>query len=83
MTKTIEEIYPLTIVNMRFGDYIVIFNCNSYSGFVRYIEDDQDINQHIKEYLEENVFFNYGIGKTLVEAFVDYQERELKNDEIK
>lgn len=77
------DIYPLTIVTMRYGGKIVVLNCEADSGFVSDIEGNENIFTRIEEWMEENVDpCNYGIGDTISEALDDYEKR-LKAKKLK
>ena len=75
--KKIEEIFPLTIVNMRYGQRLVIFNAYSICDFIASVQEDEEVHYILEEWLEEHVlpFCNYGIGETIEEAFEDYKKR--------
>ena len=77
--KNIEDIYPLTIIKMRYGGKIVIFNCESDSEMVGDVQMDEEPYHRLEEWMEENVApCKYGIGNTVYEAFTDYQIRNKK-----
>lgn len=77
--QNINDIYPLTIVNMRFGNRLIIFNAPCDSDFVNTAEGDENVFFRIDEWLEDNVApCLYGIGNTLDEAFKDYKKRSIK-----
>jgi macrodomain Ter protein organizer (MatP/YcbG family) len=74
--EKIEDIYPLTIVKMRFGGKIVIFNADSDAGFVDSVQGDEEVYYVINEWLEKHVSpCLYGIGDTIYEAFENYKKR--------
>lgn len=74
--KRIEDIYPLTIVKMRYGSKIVIFNADNDAGFVDSVQGDEEVFYQLEEWMSENVApCLYGIGDTLQEAFENYLER--------
>jgi len=67
--KDYHDIYPLTIVNMRFGDKYVAFNCDNDAGFVDSVQGDEEVCYRLEEWMEENVSpCLYGIGTTIWEA---------------
>ena len=54
--KTWEDIYPLTLIQMRYGGKYVAFNA-------------EEVHYQLNEWLEENVDpCPYGVGKTIMEA---------------
>jgi len=67
--KNYEDIYPLTIITMRFsgGGKYVAFNAPEDSGYVQEV-NTEEISYRLKEWLEENVLFPYGVGNTIWEA---------------
>jgi len=74
--ENIEDIYPLTIVKMRYGGKIVIFNADNDSGFVDSVQGDEEVYYVINDWLEEHVSpCLYGIGDTIWSAFEDYKKR--------
>jgi hypothetical protein len=76
MVKTIEDIYPLTIVRMRHGKFAIVnANCDAYC--VNSLEGDEEWQYYPHEYMKKEwEHVKYGIGDTIYEAFLDYQERE-------
>ena len=77
--KHIEDIYPLTIVKMRYGDKIVIFNANNDAGFVNSVQGNEEVYYILEKWMKENVEpCLYGIGDTIWEAFEDYKKRYYK-----
>jgi hypothetical protein len=90
--EKIEDIYPITIVSMRFGGKFVILNATTDAGsgsesgipWADSIQGDEEVYYRINEWLEENVSpCNYGIGNSLGEAFEDYKKRyygDVKGD---
>jgi hypothetical protein len=72
----IEDIYPLTIVRMRYGSQFVIFNADNDAGFIDLVQGDEEVYYVINEWLKENVSpCCYGIGYDIYSAFLDFQER--------
>jgi len=77
--QKIEDIYPLTIIAMRYGGRFVIFNCEEDADFVASVQGDEEVSYGTEEWMEKNAsFVVYGIGADLYSAFEDYKER-LKN----
>lgn len=74
--EKIEDIYPLTIVTMRYGGKIVIFNSESDNKKIQTIQLTEDPRYNLKEWMEQNIFPQcYGIGDTVWDAFEDYKKR--------
>jgi len=66
--RTWEDIYPLTLINMRFGDYYVAFNAEADASFVQAV-NTEEVSYELKAWLERKVDpCPYGIGKTVIEA---------------
>ena len=74
--EKIEDIYPLTIVTMRYGGKIVIFNSESDNSKIHDVQLDEEPHYRLSEWMEENVSPQcYGIGDTIWNAFEDYKKR--------
>ena len=66
--KTWEDIYPLTLIQMRYGGKYVAFNAEEDTTFVQRV-NTEEVNYQLKEWLEENVDpCPYGVGKTIMDA---------------
>ena len=66
--KNYEDIYPLTIVQMRYGDKYVAFNIESDSSLVHDVQLGEEAMYDTKKYIEDKFFGAYGIGATIWEA---------------
>ena len=65
--KEWEDIYPLTLIRMRFGKYVA-FNAEEDAGFVQNV-NTEEVYYHLNEWLEEKVDpCPYGVGNTIMEA---------------
>lgn len=74
--EKIEDIYPLTIVQMRYGGKYVIFNNESDNTLIHNIQLGEEPHYNLEQWMDENVApGNYGIGDTIWEAFEDYKKR--------
>ena len=63
-----EDIYPLTLVKLRYGGKYVAFNCGERHDIVQDI-NNEDISYELEQWLNENVFpVSYGIGTTITEC---------------
>jgi hypothetical protein len=72
--KEWEEIYPLTLVNLRFGGYIA-FNAEEDSRFVQSI-NTEEVCYELNDWLEREVDpCLYGVGKTIMEAMNNLLEK--------
>lgn len=68
--KEWEDIYPLTLINLRFGGYVA-FNAEEDSGFVQSV-NNEEVCYELNDWLEREVApCPYGIGKTIMEAMND------------
>lgn len=75
--ENIEDVYPLTIIRMRFGGKFVIFNSYADADFIGSVQEDKEVYWILDEWLDENVEpYLYGIGITISEAFDDYKTRQ-------
>lgn len=69
--KTWEDVYPLTILKMRYGGKYIAFNAVEDSGFVQSV-NTEEVHYMIDEWLKENVSpCPYGVGDTIREAMCD------------
>lgn len=88
MIEKIEDIYPLTIIKIRFSGRIVILNADVDAGegddrldmsWANYIQGVENIQIQLEEWMEEYVSpCFYGIGNNLTEAFEDYKNKLTK-----
>lgn len=64
--KTIDDIYPRTIVKMRFGGKYAIFEADaeSWIGVIPNVQESEEVYYECDIYLEENCYCRYGIGDT-------------------
>lgn len=77
--KTWEDIYPLTIINMRYGDKYIAFNAEVDSGFVQDV-NTEEVHYELKAWLERNVDpCPYGVGSTIMDALNNLLESMNKN----
>jgi len=66
--KTWEDIFPLTLIQMRFGGKYVAFNAEEDSGFVQEV-NTEEVHYQLEDWLFENVDpCPYGVGDTIMEA---------------
>ena len=66
--KTWEDIYPLTLITMRYGGKYVAFNVEEDSGFVQGV-NREEVSYELGAWLERNVDpCPYGVGDTIMEA---------------
>lgn len=78
----IEDIYPLTIISNKYGKYIIL-NCSSITTFVSTVEEveiddwETDMIQYFGQF-----DINYGIGESIFEAFEDYKNREVFENQL-
>jgi hypothetical protein len=72
--KEWEDIYPLTLINLRFGGYIA-FNAEEDAGFVQSV-NTEEVCYELSDWLEREVDpCPYGIGKTIMEAMNSLLEK--------
>ena len=65
--KTWEDIYPLTLINLRFGKYVA-FNAEEDAGFVQEV-NTEEVHYDLMNWLETNVSpCPYGVGDTIIET---------------
>ena len=79
--KEWEDIYPLTLINLRFGGYIA-FNAEEDSSFVQEV-NTEEVSYDLENWLEKNVDpCPYGIGKTIIETMNNLLEKMNTNHPI-
>lgn len=66
--KNYEDIYPLTIVQMRYGGKYVAFNMESDSSLIHDVQLGEEALYDTKKYIEHKYSGSYGIGNTIWEA---------------
>ena len=74
--KTYEDIYPLTIVNMRYSNKYVAFNLDSDSSMIHDVQLNEEASYDTKEFIEK--WFDthqYGMGPTIWEALDNLIEK--------
>jgi hypothetical protein len=65
--KTWEDIYPLTLIYLRFNGYVA-FNAEEYATFVQEV-NTEEVSYELESWLEKNVSpCPYGVGDTIMEA---------------
>ncbi len=66
--KQWEDIYPLTLIKLRYGDKYVAINCEEDSKHIQDI-NTECFHYYLEEWLEENVKpCPYGVGTTIKEC---------------
>lgn len=66
--KEWEDIYPLTLVQMRYGGKYVAINAEEDSGHVQNV-NTEEVSYCLSSWLDENVDpCPYGVGNTIMEA---------------
>lgn len=78
MTK-IEDIYPLTIVNMRYKDKIILFQAHNENPVITTAVEDEEVSYDIESWLSEKAGsfgIRYGIGNTVNEALEDFNLKQ-------
>jgi hypothetical protein len=78
--KTWEDIYPLTLIQMRFGGKYLAFNAEEDAGFVQNV-NTEEVYYRLNDWLEENVdSCAYGVGDTITETMNNLLESMNKKD---
>lgn len=76
--KTWEDIFPLTLIQMRFGGKYVAFNAEEDAGFVQEV-NTEEVHYRLDEWLDENVDpCPYGVGDTIMDAMNNLLSRVQK-----
>ncbi len=73
--QRIEDIYPMTIVHMKLGKFAIV-ECYSDADSVSSLESDEEWSYDPHHFMKKEwEHVNYGIGKTILEAFEDFKIR--------
>ena len=66
--RTWEDIWPLTLISMRYGGKYVAFNAEEDAGFVQEV-NTEEVSYELEDWLERNVSpCPYGVGETVMSA---------------
>lgn len=85
MIQKIEDIYPCTIVNRRFGG-VAIVNADAFCGCVDELQGNEEwhYGDNAQRGMESGYsWIAYGLGETLDEAFKDFLKNKKRVDEEK
>jgi hypothetical protein len=73
--KTWEDIYPLTLIQMRFGGRYIAFNAEEDCKFVQEV-NTEEVFYELDSWLQRNVDpCPYGSGLTIMDAMNDLLEK--------
>jgi len=75
--KTWEDIYPLTLINMRYGGKYVAFNAEEDSKFVQNV-NTENVSYELEDWLYREVVCPYGVGNTIMEAMNNLLDKMSK-----
>ena len=79
--KTWEDIYPLTLINLRFGGYVA-FNAEEDASFVQEV-NTEEVSYQLAEWLEKEVDpCPYGVGNTIMDAMNNLLEVMNKQQKV-
>mgnify|MGYP003705161157 CR=1 FL=1 len=68
--KTWEDIYPLTLINLRYGGYVA-FNAEEDASFIQEV-NTEEVSYELINWLEEHVSpCPYGVGDTVMDTVID------------
>ena len=66
--ETWEDIYPLTLIQMRFGGKYIAFKAEEDASFIHEV-NVEEVHYQLEKWLEENVDpCPYGVGNTVMDA---------------
>ena len=78
--RTWEDIYPLTLITMRYGGKYVAFNTEEDSGFVQNV-NREEVSYELEAWLDRNVDpCPYGVGATIMDAMNNLLEKMNQNE---
>ncbi len=76
--KEWEDIYPLTLINLRFGGYVA-FNAEEDAGFVQSV-NNEEVSYELTDWLKREVDpCPYGVGNTIMETMNNLLEKMNNN----
>lgn len=76
--RTWEDIYPITLIQMRFGGKYIAFNAEEDAGFVQSV-NTEEVHYELNDWLERNVDpCPYGVGNAISEALNNLLEKMNK-----
>jgi len=75
--KTWEDIYPLTLINMRYGGKYVAFNAEENAKFVQNV-NTENVSYELEDWLYREVVCPYGVGNTIMEAMNNLLDKMSK-----
>lgn len=74
-----EDIYPLTLIKLRFGRYVA-FNADEDASFVKEV-NTEEVSYNLKDWLDENVYpVPYGIGYTITSTMNNLLDKLNQNE---
>jgi len=74
--KTHEEIYPLTVIQMRYGGKYVAFQTESDARVVINTQLNEEAMYDVKGYIEKQYFGLYGVGDNIFSALNDLIKKQ-------
>jgi len=74
--KTYEEIYPLTVIQMRYGGKYVAFQTESDARVVINTQLNEEAMYDVKGYIEKQYFGLYGVGDNIFSALNDLIKKQ-------
>jgi hypothetical protein len=75
-----EEIYPLTLVRLRYGGRYVAFNAEEDANFLQKV-NTEEVSYRLKDWLEENVDpCPFGVGDTIMDAMNNLLDKLNQNE---
>ena len=74
--KTYEEIYPLTVIQMRYGGKYVAFQTESDARVVINTQLNEEAMYDVKGYIEKQFFGLYGVGDNIFSALNDLIKKQ-------
>ena len=81
--KQWEDIYPLTLIQMRYGGKYVAINCEEDSGHIQDV-NTEEVHYNLEGWLDENVSpCPYGVGATIMECMNNLLTAMNNKDEYK
>jgi hypothetical protein len=75
MINKLEDIYPMTIIHMRYGKFAIV-EASCYSTCVITLQDDEESQYDPHNFMKKEwEHINYGVGVDINSAFIDFKKR--------
>lgn len=77
--KEWEDIYPLTVVSMRYGGKYVSFNCSEDMNVVQNV-NTEEVSYELESWLSKHCLVEYGVGSSIMNSLNQLLEKINKSN---